>query len=56
VESLARSYPNLISDNRRLQTVGLQQWIDEQIERGRRGVVYADIRYRPSDAENEVGE
>ena len=56
IEGLARSYPNLIGDNRRLQAVGLQQWIDEQIERVRRGVVYADIRYRSPDAENDAGE
>ena len=56
LEELARSYPNLVGDNRRLQTVGLQQWIDEQIERVRRGVVYADIRYQTPDAENDAGE
>jgi hypothetical protein len=45
VEALAARYPTLIADNRRLQAVGLAQWLDEQAERARRGVVYADIRY-----------
>jgi len=56
VEALARTYPNLIGDNRRLQTVGLQQWIDEQVERVRRGVVYADIRYQTRGLENAADE
>jgi hypothetical protein len=32
--------------NRRLQAVGLEQWLDEQRERAQRDFVYADIRYR----------
>ncbi|MBU0492064.1 MAG: DUF3795 domain-containing protein [Chloroflexi bacterium] len=46
IEALGAIYPTLITDNRRLQTVGLAQWLDEQEERARRGVVYADIRYQ----------
>jgi len=45
VEALAARYPTLIADNRRLQAVGLEQWLSEQRERARRGFVYADIRY-----------
>ena len=56
IEALATSYPNLIGDNRRLQTAGLEQWIDEQKERVRRGVVYADIRYRALGSENDADE
>ncbi len=46
IEALNAIYPALIADNRRLQAVGLDQWLSEQEERARRGVVYADIRYR----------
>jgi hypothetical protein len=45
VEALAARYPALIADNRRLQAIGLGQWLEEQAERARRGVVYADTRY-----------
>jgi hypothetical protein len=45
IEPLAARYPTLVADNRRLQAVGLEQWLGEQQERARRGVVYADIRY-----------
>ena len=51
VEALAARYPTLIADNRRLQAVGLEQWLSEQEERARRGVVYADTRYRVEEAE-----
>lgn len=55
VEALATRYPTLIADNRRLQAVGLEQWLGEQAERVRRGVVYADIRYPPIEPAEEVG-
>jgi hypothetical protein len=56
VERLAARYPTLITDNRRLQAVGLEQWLAEQEERVRRGVVYADIRYsvhEPGDSADD---
>lgn len=56
IEALEASYPNLIGDNRRLQTAGLDRWIDEQKERVRRGVVYADIRYRTHGPEDDADE
>jgi hypothetical protein len=46
IEVLGARYPTLVADNRRLQRVGLAQWLAEQEERARRGVVYADTRYR----------
>ena len=51
IKALATRYPTLIVDNRRLQAVGLEQWLEEQQERVRRGVVYADTRYEVDDAE-----
>ena len=50
IEALGAIYPTLIADNRRLQLVGLEQWLAEQEERARRDVVYADIRYRVDEA------
>jgi hypothetical protein len=46
IEPLAARYPMLLADNARLQAVGRAQWLAEQAERGARGVVYADTRYR----------
>jgi hypothetical protein len=46
VQALVARYPTLIADNRRMQAVGLAQWLDEQRERARRGFIYTDIRYR----------
>jgi len=56
VEALAARYPTLIADNVRLKGVGLEQWLIEQKERVRRGVVYADIRYQVHDPENDTDE
>lgn len=50
IEALGAIYPILIADNRRVQVVGLEQWLSEQKERARRGVVYADIRYQVDEA------
>jgi hypothetical protein len=49
IETLACRYPTLLADNRRLQTVGLEQWLSEQQERVQRGFVYADIRYHVTE-------
>lgn len=56
VETLGARYPMLLSDNRRLQTVGLVKWLDEQKERRRRGVVYADIRYQIHETADSTDE
>ena len=56
VEALAARYPTLIADNARMKAAGLEHWLTEQKERERRGVVYADIRYRVDDAEHEPDE
>ena len=45
IRALGKRYPSLIADNERLQLVGLEQWLTEQRERVRRGVVYTDMRY-----------
>lgn len=45
IQNLAKHYPTLIQDGKRLQEVGLEKWVEQQEERVRRSVVYADIRY-----------
>jgi hypothetical protein len=46
IQALAARYPTLIADNRRMQVVGLEQWLEEQRERWRRGFSYTDSRYQ----------
>ena len=50
IEALVAIYPTLVADNCRRQAVGLEQWLKEQEERARRGVVYTDIRYKVDEA------
>jgi hypothetical protein len=45
IEALAARYPTLIADNRRMRAVGQEQWLEEQLERKRRGFIYTDVRY-----------
>jgi len=45
IHELGKRYPNLISDGRRQQELGLDKWIQEQEERRKRGFCYCDIRY-----------
>jgi hypothetical protein len=47
IKMLAEGYPTLIADGKRMQTVGLATWIAEQVERGKTGFAYVDIRYHP---------
>ena len=49
VEGLAKGYPTLIADGKRMQELGIKTWIQEQEERARTGFVYADIRCHPYD-------
>jgi hypothetical protein len=44
--ALAARCPTLIADNRRMQAVGPEQWLEKQRECQRRGFVYTDICYR----------
>ncbi len=39
-----RNYPLLLADGRRMQQVGLEQWIAEQEARAATGFAYADVR------------
>jgi hypothetical protein len=58
VNALARRYPNLIADGRRLKEVGVESWVLEQEDRRRSGFCYCDIRFplkRPSGQGAEAG-
>jgi hypothetical protein len=46
IRALEAIYPTAIADARRLKDVGLDQWLNEQAERRRRGVVYSDFRHQ----------
>jgi len=45
VEAFAGRYPTLIQDGKRMQKIGVEKWIEEQEQRVKRGLVYADLRY-----------
>lgn len=47
VESIAKGYPMLLADGKRLKEIGLDAWIKEQEERGKTGFAYVDIRCYP---------
>lgn len=44
IEGLAKSYPNLIADARRLAEIGPEKWRTEQEKRRETGFCYCDIR------------
>lgn len=45
IEALAKRYPNLIPDGNRMNSIGIDAWIEEQDQRLASGFCYADIRY-----------
>lgn len=49
VLGIAKGYPTLIADGKRIKEVGMEKWIQEQEERSKTGFAYADIRYHPYD-------
>jgi len=44
VLELAKAYPTLLADGKRMQEIGVEAWIQEQEERAKTGFAYADIR------------
>jgi hypothetical protein len=44
ITALAEYYPTIIQDGKRLQKIGLENWVNKQEERAKRGFVYADTR------------
>jgi hypothetical protein len=47
IESLAKGYPTLVADARRMKEKGIDTWIQEQEERRKTGFAYVDIRCYP---------
>ena len=47
IEALGQGYPTLVADGRRMRTLGLDRWIEEQEARRATGFAYADIRCTP---------
>jgi hypothetical protein len=47
VLEIAKGYPTLIADGKRMQEIGLEAWVQEQEERAKTGFAYVDIRCHP---------
>lgn len=47
ITALAKGYPTLIADGKRIKDIGIDAWIEEQKKRVKTGFVYADIRCYP---------
>jgi hypothetical protein len=47
IEGIAKGYPTLIADGKRMKELGIDQWITEQQERAKTGFAYVDIRCYP---------
>ncbi|MDH7509246.1 MAG: DUF3795 domain-containing protein [Methanomassiliicoccales archaeon] len=45
IEKLAKRYPLLIADGKRMKEIGLENWIEEQKVRALRGFRYSLVRY-----------
>ena len=46
---LAKGYPMLLADGKRMKEIGVDAWIEEQEERAKTGFAYVDIRCHPYD-------
>ncbi len=47
VLQIAKGYPTLIADGRRMKEMGIDAWVGEQEERAKTGFAYVDIRCHP---------
>jgi hypothetical protein len=47
VLEIAKGYPTLISDGKRMKKIGIEAWVGEQKARAETGFVYSDIRCHP---------
>lgn len=47
VRGIAKGYPTLIADGKRMREIGIEAWIKEQEERAKTGFAYVDIRCHP---------
>ena len=53
VLGIAKGYPTLIADGKRMKEVGIEKWIQEQEARAKTGFAYVDIRNYPYDVPAE---
>ncbi len=53
IAELAKGYPNLLADGKRIKEIGIEKWIKEQQERAETGFAYADIRCYPYSVPEE---
>lgn len=47
VLEIARGYPTLLADGKRIKEIGIEAWVQEQEERAQTGFAYVDIRCHP---------
>lgn len=47
VQGIAKGYPTLMADGKRMQEIGIGAWVEEQEERAKTGFAYVDIRCHP---------
>ena len=53
VLGLAKGYPTLIADGKRMKEIGIETWVKEQEERAKTGFAYVDIRCYPYSVSDE---
>lgn len=53
IEALARGYPTLVADGKRMKEIGIDKWVKEQKKRAKTGFVYSDIRCYPYSVPDE---
>ncbi|MCJ7506058.1 DUF3795 domain-containing protein [Candidatus Bathyarchaeota archaeon] len=50
---IAKGYPTLIADGKRMKEIGVEAWVQEQEERSKTGFAYVDIRCYPYEVPEE---
>jgi hypothetical protein len=53
IQGIAKGYPTLLADARRMKDIGIEEWIKEQEERAKTGFAYVDIRCHPYEIARE---
>lgn len=50
---IAKGYPTLLADGKRMKEIGIETWVKEQEERRTTGFAYVDIRCYPYEVPDE---
>ena len=53
VLGIAKGYPTMLADGKRIKEIGIEEWIREQEDRAKTKFVYADIRCYPYEVPRE---